>query len=250
MKVEKFLAGEKTGEAYKALKKMLDGYKPNETFSDMMRYRISGKASLECNDVYYVAHEDGKALCRHWMGWGKHKDSVGNWGNFFTDEQYRGQGVGGRVLKFWHEDFKNTDNLPLCFMCSATASLAKYYSRYGFVIALDGADAGPLYMPVGNSPKTFREFTKLYYKPSETLVHKKASVGYRHEIDCLLRFAFMNDKIPFGIGETESMERALLHYPERTGMLFSEDGHCVGWSVDGVLQMYPLYENCKIIDER
>ena len=27
--------------------------------ADMMRYRINGRAAGECNDVYYVAYEDG-----------------------------------------------------------------------------------------------------------------------------------------------------------------------------------------------
>lgn len=250
MIVEKFTAGDKSSKAYFAISKMLDGYKPEETFSQMMRYRISGQSADECHDVYYVAHEDGKAVSRHWMGWGKHKEAVGNWGNFFTDEEYRGKGIGGQVLKAWHEDFKNTENLPLCFMCSASESLAKYYSRFGFVPAIDNAEYGPLYMPVGSSPKTFRKFTEWYYKPCENLFHKKASVGYRHEIDCLLRFALQNENTAFGIGETESIERALLHYPERAGMLFTPDGRCVGWSVDGIIQLYPVYEKSKIIDMR
>ena len=32
--------------------------------ADMMRYKINGRAARECNDVYYVAYEDG-----HCVGW-------------------------------------------------------------------------------------------------------------------------------------------------------------------------------------
>jgi hypothetical protein len=47
----------------------------------------------------------------------------------------------------------------------------------------------------------------------------------------------------------ESAEAALLYAPQRCGMLFSEDGHCVGWSIDGEMQLHPLYENAVILRE-
>ena len=32
-------------------------------------------------------------------------------------------------------------------------------------------------------------------------------------------------------------------------MLFSRDGHCVGWSMDGIRQVYPLYEHSLVIED-
>ncbi len=247
---EKFIAGDKSSKAYKAICGMLSGHDVGVSYADMMRYRIDGKAADQCNDVYYVAHEDGKGYSRHWMGWGKHKDAIGNWGNFFTDEAARGKGYGGMVLDLWFEDFKNTENLPLAFFCSTgTEALTKLYARFGFRTVHEDAKYGFLYLPVGNSPETFREFAELYYKPSNVLIHKKATIGNRHELDCLLKFTLSTFKERFIIGDIDCIEKALLYNPQNAGMLFSEDGHCVGWSYKGEYLMHPLYRKCEIIDE-
>ena len=243
---EKYIPGEPKTEVYKALFDMMNDFDKGKTYADMMRYRISGTVSNECNDIYYVAHENGKALCRHWMGWGKHTDAIGNWGNFYTDPQFRGKGIGGKLLSFWYQDFQTITKPPLCFMCSAgTKELTELYGRFGFKPAIEGTEFGFLYMPIGDSPDSFREFRQTYYKSSDTLYHRKASVNYRHEIDCLLKFTYKDMGLEFGNG----VEGALLYAPERCGMLFSEDGHCVGYSYDGIIQTHPLYSDSIIIDE-
>jgi len=248
MQIEKFVPGESKNVAAHALWGMMRGVDIDKSYADMMRYRISGKAAEDCNDIYYIAHEDGIAVSRHWNGWGKHPDAIGNWGNFYTADVCRGKGIGGKLLNFWYEDFQNTDNLPLCFLCSAgTKELTDLYRRFGFRPAMEGRDKGPLYMPVGNAPETFRAFYQSYYQPSEVLYHKPASVGYRHEIDCLLYFAYRDMGLDFGIGEWKKVEEVLLYAPERGGMLFAKDGHCVGWSVDGQKQIYPLYVDSVIM---
>lgn len=244
MVFEKYIPGEPKNKAYEALFEMMKDFDNDKSYADMIRYRISGAVSNECNDRYYVAHEDGKAASRHWAGWGKHSDAIGNWGNFYTDPQFRGKGIGGKLLRFWYEDFQTVSNPPLCFLCSAgTKELTELYSRFGFVTAMEDADRGPLYMPIGDSPSSFREFYNSYYKPSDSIIHKRAMVEYRHEIDCLLRFAFIDLGIPFGIGDVKSIEAALLYNPERVGILFSDDGHVVGWSFDRKIQVYPLYSH-------
>ena len=82
------------------------------------------------------------------------------------------------------------------------------------------------------------------------LFHRPARLEYRHEIDCLLKFVYFEKGLPFGIGAMESVEAALLYAPQRCGMLFTGDGHCVGWSFDGAVQVHPLYENAVILPEQ
>lgn len=248
MILEKYIPGEVKNDAYTALQGMIRDIDKGKSYADMMRLRVSGQVSSACNDVYYVAHELGRALARHWNGWGKHPDAIGNWGNFYTDEQYRGQGIGGKLLQFWFEDFQSATDLPLCFLCSTgTRELASLYSRFGFRPAIEGTECGPLYMPVGDSPASFREFCATYYRPSAVLEHRPADVAYRHEIDCLLRFVYMDRDLQFGIKGLPGIEQALLYYPNRCGMLFSDDGHCVGWSFDGETQVHPLYIDSIIV---
>ena len=240
---EKYTPGELGGEAHAALEKMMRDTDVGKSYADTIRLRLSAALSDICNDTYYVAREEDRALARHWNGWGRHPDAIGNWGNFYTDEACRGRGIGSALLRFWEEDFSSRKDLPLCFLCSAaTPELVAWYSKFGFRVAIEGTDRGALYMPIGDSPESFRDFYSSYYKPSRSLIEKPATFEHRHEIDCLLRFALRDLGIPFGIGECTSIESALLYYPERVGMLFSDDGHCVGWTLDGKRQTYVIYE--------
>lgn len=242
MLFEKYVAGEPKNNAFAALDAMMRGVDVGRSYADMIRYRLGGAAANECHDAYYAAHENGNAIARHWNGWGKHSHAIGNWGNFYTEEAYRGRGIGGQLLGLWFEDFCRAEELPLCFLCSAgTRELTDLYRRFGFRPAIEGTDHGPLYMPVGDSPATFKEFYEGYYAPSDVLYHRSATIGYRHEIDCLLRFVYRDMGLPFGVGGLKSVEEGLLYCPERCGMLFSKDGRCVGWSVDGNIQVHPMY---------
>ncbi len=246
---EKYIPGEGESAARAALEEMMRGVDEDKSYANMIRLRLSGALAEECNDTYYVAHEGGRALARHWNGWGRHPDAIGNWGNFYTDEACRGRGIGGALLRFWREDFEAREDLPLCFLCSAaTRELTELYARLGFRTAIEGTDHGALYMPIGNSPASFREFYTRYYQPTEVLYHRRATVEYRHEIDCLLRFAFRDLGLEFGVGGQRSAEEALLYHPDEVGMLFSADGHCVGWSFGGERSVYPLYEGVPIIE--
>ena len=95
MILEKFIPGKSENTAYYALLDMMTDFDLGISYADMMRYRIRGAAADDCHDIYYIAHDQGMALSRHWNGWGKHADAIGNWGNFYTDPAYRGKGIGG-----------------------------------------------------------------------------------------------------------------------------------------------------------
>ena len=69
---------------------------------------------------------------------------------------------------------------------------------------------------------------------------------YRHEIDCLLKFALIDEERKLEIGAVQSAEEMLLYRPGQCNMLFTEQGHCVGWEVDGTVQVHPQYEGIKI----
>ena len=247
MIIEKYIAGSGETAAQKILYNMLKDYKLGESFSDMLRYRVSGKAANSCNDIYYIAHQDDKGLSRLWNGWGKHDNAIGNFGNFVTIEEMRGKGVGKKMLEVWFEDLQNQSSPPLGLFCTAAIRPAQLYFPYGFRPAISGQEYGPLYMPIGNSPKTFNEFCDMYYTPTDKLIRRSADIEWRHEIDCLLKFAFIERGLSFGIGGVSSMEEALLYSPENAEMLFTENGRCVGWIYKEQIQVYPTYKNVEII---
>lgn len=250
LKIQKFLAGEKNSDGYIAISEMLTDFKPESLATDMMRYRISGKASAECNDIYYVATENGEGIARHWMGWGKHADAIGNWGNFYTNEEFRGKGVGRALLTAWYEDFLSRESLPIALLCTAAnTGLVEVYSRYGFRSALKDGDPCPLYMPIGDSPKDFLSFCEFYYTPADLIIKRPASIEWRHEIDCLFKFYLLDNKMEFGINGVSSLEEALLRYPERAELFFTDSNRCVGWAIDGKAQLHSLYKNSKVISD-
>ena len=92
MTIETYHVGSGETEAYRALKATI----PQE--DRYMHYRLEGNVAEASDDYYFVAHEDGVALSRLWMSVPKNDHPIANWGAFFTLEEYRGRGIGGRVL--------------------------------------------------------------------------------------------------------------------------------------------------------
>lgn len=250
--VEKFTSGENKIGGYESLLEMCQiPMHPKEPldmpYLKILKRRILGEFANLCCDNYYIAYTPDKCLSRLWTGWGKHTDSVGNFGHFLTLPESRGLGLGRQVLKLWYNDITTHADKPLALFCSAVPEIAEIYRPFGFREITPDTKGGPLYMPLGDSPETFAEFCEIYYKPSQALFHKKADFGYRHEIDCLLRFAFKLKDLSFYIDGAPSFETAFVNFPERLGMFFSEDGHCVGWSFDDKSIIHPLYGNSTVI---
>lgn len=253
MQIQKIEIGKTKGKALLALMEMMSEKDKGVSYADMIRYRLSSKASEFCEDTYYVAlDENGRCVCRHWNGWGKHKGAVGNFGNFFTLEEVRGQGIGGKMLDFWFNDINTREDKPLALFCSAgTERLVALYEKFGFRLAVEGTTTGPLYCPLGDSPETFREFCEKYYTDEKELVLKKAHIGYRHEIDCLLKFYFLDNDLTFGFDTLSSFEEGILYDPQNLYMVLTKSGKCVGWGYRdkcGVLdiQLCPKYEGIEI----
>lgn len=247
MKYEIYIPGESMNDAGRALTGMMEDEKHGVSFADMIRLRLSGAVSDQCTDTYFAAHQDGFCYSRLWHGWGKHENAIGNFGNFFTLEGYRGKGVGKEMMKLWLQDITTREDLPVGLFCtSRLVTLNYFYRPVGFRPAIRGKEAGPLYLPLGDSPETFQQFCEKYYQPSDFLISRPATVQYRHEIDCLLRFAFVDMGKDVAIGDLQKMEEALLYFPGRARMLFTEDGRCVGWQADGITRVHPQYESTKI----
>ena len=237
-------------EGGKALARMLADESPGKSYADVMRLRVAGALTDACTDTYFLALDGDACVSRLWNGWGRHEDAIGNFGNFLTLEQYRGQGIGTRLLEEWYADLQARDDKPLALFCTSAPRAARMYEAYGMRPIVKGADYGPSYMPIGDSPDDFEAFCDAYYQPTSALNVKPATFAWRHEIDLLLKFALLQRGLPFGFDGMPSLEQALLSAPEKTALLFTDHGRCVGWSVDGQVQVYPAYENLKIERER
>lgn len=245
---EKYTPESGNNYAKNMLLEMIDNENLNEeAYIQMMKRRIEGKVADQCYDLYYIAHENDKCCSRLWHGWGKHELAVGNFGHFMTLPELRGQGIGKKLLEMWFEDLNNHLNPPAALFCGAAPRAAKLYFPYGFRPAIEGTDSGPLYMPIGDSPETFREFCEMYYTSATYLVSKPATVEWRHEIDRLLHFALKLHDIELGIGNVKTLEYALINCPESAKIIFTDQNRCVGWMIDGVAQIHPRYVGIKIL---
>ncbi len=242
-------------DAHIALKEHIDLLDMTYSYAKMMQYRIAGFSSEECNDIYYVAYEDGKMLSRLWNGWGRHKNAIGNFGNFLTIPEARGKGYGGLLLEMWFKDINEHEDAPLGLFCSAgSKELVALYKKFGFRLAVRNTETGPLYKPLKDSPETFEELYKKYYVPSEKLIAKAATIEYRHEIDLLLKFALLDLGEQFGFEEVGSLEEVFMLKPECSAkILFTENGNVAGWQYINeqgkvFTQVYPLYKDVQIIN--
>lgn len=236
IKSEKYVVGTERGEAYNAL------YAMTPKSDEYMHLRLSGALSDVCTDIYFVTHEDGKAYSRIWMGYGKHNGAVANWGAVYTPDEYRGKGYCGMTLDFCFDELEKMKDPPSALFCSA-GSIATVYKRYGFVPAIKGTDQGPLYRPLGDSPKTFTEFCEQYYTETDELIVVDADFGRRNEIDCLLRFALIDAGESFGICGENDLYVLLMKQLGRAKIVLTKEGKTVGWSVDGVMQLHPKYRD-------
>lgn len=250
MKIERFQCGTPQTEASTALSRWLASVETDRSYLPMMQYRIAGHAAKECTDVYFIAMEEDRAVSRLWHGWGNHPDAVGNFGNFMTEESYQGQGVGRQMLKTWEEDLQSRKDRPIGLFCSAANTfLIDMYGKYGFTQAMVKPTYSMLYKPLDGSPCAFAELCEDYYCSAQSFTVRPASVGWRHEIDLMLKFALASEGEMLGLPGCKSLEEVIV-WPHigKAQLLFTEKDRPVGWSFtgnDGIThwQIHPKYRD-------
>lgn len=231
----------------------------DQPYARMIRYRLKGKAANECEDRYFIAMEDGHCVSRIWYGWGRHGAAVGNFGNFRTADDHQRRGIGRTLLDMLTASIRNSNDLPTALFCtSSKPHLVRMYAPLGFRPAIAGTDRGMLYCPLGDSPETFEDFCREYYRPAQALFFEPGTVGFRHELDCLLGFALCAAGEPrtYGLKSFPTYESAFLALAENPSLgklerVGTDDGRTVGWAftpADGEreIQLHPAFRNMKI----
>lgn len=252
--VQRYLCGQAPTVASKALGAWLDATETDRSYLPMMQYRVAGKAAQMCEDVYFIAMLDGEILSRLWHGWGKHPNAVGNFGNFLTKEEAQGQGIGRMMLDAWYEDLMQREDRPMGLFCSAKNNfLIDLYARYGFRQAVIKPTFSMLYKPLDGSPADFNELCEDYYCEAKELIVLPATVEWRHEIDCLLKFSMAAAGEHFGLPGCGTLEESIV-WPEKGSaeILFTEKNRPVGWSYtpaggEKQWQIHPKYRKLFIV---
>lgn len=248
IQIFRYLCGAPETRASQALANWLAATQTPRSYLPMMQYRVAGKAAQSCTDIYYIAMEGEQILSRLWNGWGNHPNAVGNFGNFLTLEAAQGRGIGRKMLNTWYEDLMQQPHRPIGLFCSAmNGFLIDLYGSYGFTQAVIHPNYSSLYMPLDQSPATFPELCEDYYRTAKTLTVKPASVQWRHEVDCLLKFALAAQGESFGLPGCKSLEESIV-WPHigNAQLLFTEEDRVVGWSFTGTdgqthWQIHPKY---------
>ena len=230
-----------------------------QSYARMMMYRLSGKAAGECEDRYFIAMDEGECVSRIWYGWGRHKYAVGNFGNFRTREDHQRMGIGRSLLDMLIASVRSSADLPRCLFCTCSKPhLVRMYAELGFRPALKGTDRGLLYCPLGGSPDTFDGFIEEYYRPALSLHLAPGTVGYRHEVDCLLKFSLCaaGEAQSFGLKSFPSYEEAFLALagdpaPGKLERVVTEDDRTVGWAFtpaggEREIQLHPAFRKMKV----
>lgn len=247
LRIDKYIPGELDSVGKQLLADRIRELDPDKAYSKVLRRRVDGQMKEYCTDIYFIGSIDGKFASRHWNGWGKHKDAVGNFGHFNTNEELRGQGIGRKMLAAWYEDLMSRPDKPLALFCTSAPRIAATYQRYGFKIAVEGFNAPPMYLPLGDSPSTFNAFCAQYYPKQTSLREAPAHMMYRHEIDCLLKFARLNRQMPIGFEGIPTFEYAYVQNRlDDLVLYFTDNDHVAGWGLkteNGIQkQLYPDYE--------
>ena len=242
VKFETYVVGSEKGEAYWALKNTI----PLE--DKYMHYRLDGACLNDCVDIYFVAHEDGKALCRIWMCYPRHENAICNWGAVYTLEECRGRGICNKTLAFCMDEIAKLENSPVGLFCTSGQQwITDMYLKFGFTTAITGMTKGPLYRPLVDSPKTFNELCEKYYTPAKSLRTAKATWEWRNEIDCLLNFAFSEMKSDYSVNGIRDLWSMLLNGTDKdVKVILTDTNKCVGWMVDGQYTIHPNYKGMKI----
>lgn len=252
--LERFVCGQKQTEGAKALENWLSETDTDRSYLPMMQYRVAGKAAEQCKDIYYIAMDGQGIISRLWNGWGKHPDAVGNFGNFLTLERAQGKGIGRKLLNMWHEDLMQQKDRPLGLFCSAkNGYLIDLYGGYGFTQAVIKPGYSMLYKPLNGSPAVFAELCEDYYCTAKSLTVQPATVQWRHEIDCLLKFCLAAEGESFGLPGCKTLEEVLVWPHIGTAhLLFTEKNRPIGWSFTAPggethWQIHPKYR--KLFEE-
>ena len=86
-----------------------------------------------------------------------------------------------------------------------------------------------------------------YYAVADMMKDRDLGVSYADMIRYRLGGeALLECRDTYYVAHKDGVAAALLYCPERAGILFSEDGHAVGWSFDGEIQVHPMYSGAKI----
>ena len=145
------------------------------------RESFDGHTADSVVDYLYLAEVEGQFASRLWFAYNK-RSGFGNFGNVYTETEYRRQGIMTMLLKPCAEDFQKSGAKMLC--CSTgSAHAANSYRKVGFDTIYGGV-VGPMCI----SKVNFFEEEEKAFPGNEPLVVRAGTPGDQFDIDKFLAY--------------------------------------------------------------
>ena len=155
--------------------------------------RLAGKLHDVSEDRYFFAEIDGEIVGQMWYGWGRHAHPAANFGQVFVAARHRKKGIAERLFAAFSKHYFDNSPPIAAFCTTGSEWVANIYKAAGFRTIDPKAGCGPLYCPKPGQPETFDEFADKFYRGqcAERAQAIPATMEYRHEIDCVLKFTLI-----------------------------------------------------------
>ena len=160
------------------------------------RESLAGTLAPEVVDHHYVLRVEGVYAGRIWFGYNT-RTGHGNFGNVYTEPDFRRLGVMGILMKHCMDGFRSSSAIQLC-CASGSVFAVRSYCKSGFKL-IYGGETGPLCLRKQGS---FQDAERAAYPGHEPCKVRPGSIGDQFECDKFLYYtsAWRNfDQRSFGL---------------------------------------------------
>jgi GNAT superfamily N-acetyltransferase len=138
-------------------------------------------------DHLYLAEVDGVFAARIWFAYSR-RTFFGNFGNVYTEPEYRKRGLMNILMKHCMAGFQQSDARMLC--CSSGSKFAvDSYVKSGFHL-IYGGETGPLCLLKKEYGSHFFDIAKEYYSDNKIVKVRPGTIDDQYDCDKVL------DKLP------------------------------------------------------
>lgn len=146
------------------------------------RESFAGTLAPEVIDHHYVLRVDGTYAGRIWFGYNA-RTGHGNFGNVYTEPDFRRQGVMGILMNHCMDGFRKSPAIQLC--CASGSKFAvQSYLKHGFKL-IYGGETGPLCL---HKQETFQDAERTSFPGHELCTVRPGSIGDQFECDKFLYY--------------------------------------------------------------
>jgi GNAT superfamily N-acetyltransferase len=195
-----------------------------------------GKYLSEISNCYFIGKINGEFAAMLWYSYGNHDSSVSNFGEVYTAPEHRQKGITKILMRYFKKSFDESPAMAAFCTCSREWIVA-IYREFGFFQAISGTSGGPLMLKGKANANSLEDFENEYFSNATQLEVLPASMAYRHEADCLLKFVLMQKGIGknrcFASDNILSYLGALFMAEDGKGKVFmalTPDKRFAGWS--------------------